>query len=886
MFQTNVNGAMAGGGSGTGNGGTPYSTNNGQATNQQGMNGNGNGSGAGSGGGANNGSANNGGGSMSQLIYPALHLQPLNDTFAPKQICLAPPGPQNKIKIGRQTNNKTIPQPNNGYFDSKVLSRMHAEVWSQDGKVYIKDVKSSNGTFINGARLSPEGQESDTFELHTDDVVEFGIDIVGEDNKSIIHHKVACRVFLVMTAEEALGLRHDFAALYRGGIAGSTLNHHVVGPGAEGGLRRSKMGGPGGYGSVGGGPNGMMSFDHILHRLQAELQKSRETAGELGTLNVAMNDIGETLGGGLPPMQNPPYQHLIPSASSSSANDPALRAREEEQRQQQSSEASEHAAELKALEEQVKETQQALQTHIDRLSAFEARLEDNEAIKTDIMVMREQVRNARDEASEARYLLASRRSGVLPSKIEEDDFDDGASVLSVDTVVPQDADPSSIGKGPVGVDEVDSADTIGQLSRGDGDDAISDAHDPELLRRLKEHVGPLAPPDGTSQAIDRSVHRPQEATNRDEELSRRLEAMESQLERALELGRNLAGQHAEATETVRKLEERVKSLETDRLHLPVKGDEDTEGKPIKQEDGSNAEQLATMAIGGEAAAAGGILGMLESKWGKWRDAFEADFAKERAGLAADREDLRRVVRMWDTLNQVVEDLVEGAQTDDGGASTANGDEPHQDKAPATSVQASNHPSSNSSKKKKKRKGGGNNASSSSNHTVIAPMGPVRRQTNTVGLGASAELNRHLRALIYTDDYNLLVRETHLESEGSTSASSSVSDTSRSVTSKTTDDTSVGSGSGDRNAAGGGSSNGGDLDDLPDGVRKRAMAHLASGRRKGRRWPEFGGGNATNGNGFDNAASLPVLGAAGVVVVGMTAWIMAGKGMNLGSAGGG
>jgi hypothetical protein len=84
---------------------------------------------------ANGHSAANGNSNTSQLIYPALHLQPLNDTFAPKQISLSPPGPQNKTKIGRQTNQKTLPQPSNGYFDSKVLSRMHAEVWSQDGKV-------------------------------------------------------------------------------------------------------------------------------------------------------------------------------------------------------------------------------------------------------------------------------------------------------------------------------------------------------------------------------------------------------------------------------------------------------------------------------------------------------------------------------------------------------------------------------------------------------------------------------------------------------------------------------------------------------------------------------------------------------------------------------
>lgn len=76
-----------------------------------------------------------------------------------------------RVKIGRQTNAKTIPGERNGYFDSKVLSRQHAEVWEENGKIYLKDVKSSNGTFINGERLSVEAVESDPFELKTDDLV-------------------------------------------------------------------------------------------------------------------------------------------------------------------------------------------------------------------------------------------------------------------------------------------------------------------------------------------------------------------------------------------------------------------------------------------------------------------------------------------------------------------------------------------------------------------------------------------------------------------------------------------------------------------------------------------------------------------------------------------
>lgn len=64
--------------------------------------------------------------------FPSLHLWPLNETFVMKMIHL-PAG--QRIKIGRQTNVKTVPGERNGYFDSKVLSRMHAEIWEEEGKV-------------------------------------------------------------------------------------------------------------------------------------------------------------------------------------------------------------------------------------------------------------------------------------------------------------------------------------------------------------------------------------------------------------------------------------------------------------------------------------------------------------------------------------------------------------------------------------------------------------------------------------------------------------------------------------------------------------------------------------------------------------------------------
>jgi hypothetical protein len=67
-----------------------------------------------------------------QLPYPALYLYPLNDSFVPKHISLLH---NQRVKIGRQTNAKTAPGERNGYFDSKVLSRQHAEVWEDSSKV-------------------------------------------------------------------------------------------------------------------------------------------------------------------------------------------------------------------------------------------------------------------------------------------------------------------------------------------------------------------------------------------------------------------------------------------------------------------------------------------------------------------------------------------------------------------------------------------------------------------------------------------------------------------------------------------------------------------------------------------------------------------------------
>lgn len=122
-----------------------------------------------------------------------LCLLPMNGTFERKTIDV--PFHPDILKIGRQTNAKTQPLPGNGYFDSKVLSRQHAEVWAdRECKIWIRDIRSSNGTFVNSKRLSLENRDSEPHLLKDQDILELGIDIVSEDGKTIVHHKVAARV--------------------------------------------------------------------------------------------------------------------------------------------------------------------------------------------------------------------------------------------------------------------------------------------------------------------------------------------------------------------------------------------------------------------------------------------------------------------------------------------------------------------------------------------------------------------------------------------------------------------------------------------------------------------------------------------------------------------
>ncbi|CAK3800475.1 E3 ubiquitin- ligase DMA1 [Lecanosticta acicola] len=77
-------------------------------------------------------------------------------------------------------------------FKSKVVSRRHCEFWCTEGQWYIKDVKSSSGTFLNHVRLSSPGLESRPYPVNDGDVVQLGIDFKG--GEEVIFRCVKIRV--------------------------------------------------------------------------------------------------------------------------------------------------------------------------------------------------------------------------------------------------------------------------------------------------------------------------------------------------------------------------------------------------------------------------------------------------------------------------------------------------------------------------------------------------------------------------------------------------------------------------------------------------------------------------------------------------------------------
>ncbi|KAL8768891.1 MAG: hypothetical protein Q9209_004945 [Squamulea sp. 1 TL-2023] len=123
---------------------------------------------------------------------PSIRLVPHQDpranrpslTFPPMARIL--PSDDSIIRVGRYSERDAAPNPPPNVpsaapvgFKSKVVSRRHCEFWCQNGQWYIKDVKSSSGTFLNHIRLSQPSVESRPYPVKDGDVVQLGIDFRG-----------------------------------------------------------------------------------------------------------------------------------------------------------------------------------------------------------------------------------------------------------------------------------------------------------------------------------------------------------------------------------------------------------------------------------------------------------------------------------------------------------------------------------------------------------------------------------------------------------------------------------------------------------------------------------------------------------------------------------
>ncbi|MFN6486582.1 MULTISPECIES: FHA domain-containing protein [unclassified Nostoc] len=80
------------------------------------------------------------------------------------------PANRSVICIGKPNEQKSPDIDISGLPDSDVASRIHAQIWINGDEYHITDLGSSNGTYINGAKLQPQV----FFPLHPGDRISLG----------------------------------------------------------------------------------------------------------------------------------------------------------------------------------------------------------------------------------------------------------------------------------------------------------------------------------------------------------------------------------------------------------------------------------------------------------------------------------------------------------------------------------------------------------------------------------------------------------------------------------------------------------------------------------------------------------------------------------------
>ncbi|TPX48643.1 hypothetical protein SeLEV6574_g01910 [Synchytrium endobioticum] len=153
---------------------------------------------------------------------PLIMLMPLNDMFEICYLDLSDP-----VRMGRGSSGaggKTVK-----VFDTRVVSRNHAELSSRDGKFYVRDIGSNGGTYLNGVRLCPPGQVSKEFDVNSGDLIQLGKDYaeMGPNATDVQHRCVKFQVAIIPIRNRQ---RQTSAVLSQAGVNEDSANADATKP--------------------------------------------------------------------------------------------------------------------------------------------------------------------------------------------------------------------------------------------------------------------------------------------------------------------------------------------------------------------------------------------------------------------------------------------------------------------------------------------------------------------------------------------------------------------------------------------------------------------------------------------------------------------------------
>lgn len=388
---------------------------------------------------------------------------------------------------------------------------------------------------------------------------------------------------------------------------------------------------------------------------QTELQKSRETGADLGTLTSAIGEIHETLGGNVPGPPLPAYR--VPPYVAPNPNAPPS----PQQIAQQSQAATQQL--LQTLQTQLQETQNALHGHVERIRSLEGLLSEQERMKAELAEVKERMEEAKTEWShlkEGNSVKAS--SNGLPrdafnEALNNDDDDDEGDDDEKDGF--EDADEETETRTirlDDGLDDLTTSDPVpGEPGRGDSHPAAG----------AKRHTASGAAAAAGAGAVGAAALAASQARLEAENaaLAKRMEDLSNELSVASQLSSSLKSQYVQAAETIRSLEEKVSSMEQE-LHqqksIESKGMNDATGAPRPTQQATT--QTPETKINGPPGPVPTVLPKpediikeVENRFTDWKKSFEAAAKKDREDWEAERERLRVAVQEWERKSTLLEE---------------------------------------------------------------------------------------------------------------------------------------------------------------------------------------------------------------------------------------